>query len=154
MIPNHTIDQTMTLTTWTTYKWTDSRLAWDPTKNNNISELKFNYDQVWNPDIVPYYKQEPTIRFGNYKAIVYSSGMVLMVPEETFKVFFAAFLNFQFPMWFQFQIFCPVNVEDWPYGQQNCTFRVGSWHYSLNDVDVQAGDSSEEEKFFSTQVRQ
>ena len=30
---------------------------------------------------------------------------------------------------------------------------MGSWHYSLNDVDVQAGDLSEEEEFFSTQVR-
>ena len=76
----------MTLTTWTTYKWTDSRLAWDSSKNHNISELKFNYDQVWSPDVVPYYKQEPSPRFGNYKAIVSSSGLVLMVPEETFKV--------------------------------------------------------------------
>ena len=84
----------MTLTTWTTYKWTDSRLAWDPSKNNNISELKFNYDQVWNPDVVPYYKQEPSTRFDNYKAIVYSSGMVLMVPEETFKVYLNLLLNY------------------------------------------------------------
>lgn len=41
----------MTLTSWTTYKWTDSRLSWDPSKNNDISEIKFNYDQVWNPDV-------------------------------------------------------------------------------------------------------
>ena len=85
----------MTLTSWTTYKWTDSRLAWDPSKNYNISELKFNYDQVWNPDVVPYYKQEPTTRFDNYKAIVYSSGMVLMVPEETFKVYLNLLLNYE-----------------------------------------------------------
>ena len=68
------------------YTWTDSRLAWDPSKNNNIAELKFNYDQVWTPDVVAYSKKEPTLNFANYKAIVYSSGMVLMVPEEKNKV--------------------------------------------------------------------
>ena len=50
-----------------------------------------------------------------------------------------------------FQIFCPVNVEEWPYGHQNCTFKMGSWHYSLNDVDVQPEESSDEEVFMSTQ---
>ena len=77
----------MTLTTWNTYTWTDPRLSWDPSENHDIQDLKFNSDQIWTPDIVPYYKQAPTKLYGQYKAIVYSSGMVLMVPEEENKVF-------------------------------------------------------------------
>lgn len=34
------------------------------------------------------------------------------------------------------QIFCPVNVDNWPYGPQNCTYKMGSWHYSLKDVNI------------------
>ena len=34
------------------------------------------------------------------------------------------------------QIFCPVNVDNWPYGPQNCTYKIGSWHYSLKDVNI------------------
>ena len=66
--------------------WTDPRLTWDPLKEHNIQEVKLDFDQVWRPDVVPYSKQKPTQLLGSYQAIVYSNGMVLMIPEETNKV--------------------------------------------------------------------
>ena len=80
------VSETMTLTTWNSYTWTDPRLTWDPLKEHNIQEVKLDFDQVWRPDVVPYSKQKPTQLLGSYQAIVYSNGMVLMIPEETNKV--------------------------------------------------------------------
>ena len=80
------VSETMILTTWNSYTWTDPRLTWDPLRENHIQELKLDFDQVWRPDIVPYNKQKPTQLLGRYQAIVYSNGMVLMIPEETNEV--------------------------------------------------------------------
>lgn len=50
------------------------------------------------------------------------------------------------------QIFCPINAEQWPYGTQNCTYKMGSWHYSQKDVDiVGTADQFDPEDFFTSQ---
>ena len=80
------VSESMILTTWNTYSWIDPRLTWDAAKENGIQDLKFEANQVWRPDVVPYSKQVPTQFLGEYQALVYSNGMVLMVPEETNQV--------------------------------------------------------------------
>ena len=76
----------MIFTSWNIYSWTDPRLSWDSSIHKNIQELRFDSNQVWTPDVVPFSRKEPSLTFDNYKTIVYSNGMVLMVTEETNKV--------------------------------------------------------------------
>lgn len=38
------------------------------------------------------------------------------------------------------KLFCEPNYKDWPYGLQNCTFQVGSYHYSKQDILVSKTD--------------
>jgi hypothetical protein len=54
----------------------------------------------------------------DYLSTVFSDGTVLHLPSETFKTA------------------CDVNYDNWPWGVQNCTFKVGSWVHSLIDMDV------------------
>ena len=51
-------------------------------------------------------------------AVVKSSGMVIFVPPMKYKTF------------------CAVNYQGWPWSEQNCTFKLGSWTYDMNELDI------------------
>ena len=36
-----------------------------------------------------------------------------------------------------FQTACKVNYDNWPWGEQNCTFTAGSWTYDMDNIDLQ-----------------
>ena len=52
-------------------------------------------------------------------AVIRSSGMVIFVPPMKYKTH------------------CPVNYEGWPWSEQNCTFKLGSWTYDKSQLDIQ-----------------
>ena len=35
------------------------------------------------------------------------------------------------------QTHCNVNYQNWPWGNQNCTFKAGSWTYEMKELDIQ-----------------
>ena len=79
--------QTLTLQTWNTYKWKDSRLAWTPTDWNNITTLKFSrHDTIWVPDVFVFKIVDEVIQFGDFQYIVSSDGSVLYIPIEIHRV--------------------------------------------------------------------
>ena len=79
--------QTLTLQTWNTYKWKDSRLAWTPTDWNNITTLKFSrHDTIWVPDVFVFKIVDEVKQFGDFQYIVSSDGSVLYIPIEIHKV--------------------------------------------------------------------
>lgn len=55
----------------------------------------------------------------NVEVLVYSSGDLLYIPRA------------------HIQTHCAVNYENWPWGDQNCTFKVGSWTYDMENIDIQ-----------------
>ena len=83
----HIFKQTLTLQTWNTYKWKDSRLAWTPTDWNNITTLKFSrHDTIWVPDVFVFKIVDEVKQFGDFQYIVSSDGSVLYIPIEIHKV--------------------------------------------------------------------
>jgi hypothetical protein len=86
------------------------------------------------PDVMPYHEVSPSVVMrNNFEVIVYSDGTVLYLPSEIFKTA------------------CDVNYDNWPWGVQNCTFKVGSWVNSLEKMDVKPADTREE-YFFPSHV--
>merc|ERR1712001_480407 len=82
--------QTLTLQSWNTYKWKDSRLAWTPTDWNNITTLKFSrHDTIWVPDVFVFKIVDEVKQFGDFQYIVSSDGSVLYIPIEIHKIFCA-----------------------------------------------------------------
>ena len=35
------------------------------------------------------------------------------------------------------QTHCGVNYDNWPWGEQNCTFTDGSWTHEIENIDIQ-----------------
>merc|ERR1712088_604622 len=116
--------QTLTLQTWNTYKWKDSRLAWTPTDWNNITTLKFSRQTIWVPDVLIFKIVDEVKQFGDFQYIVSSDGSVLYIPIEIHK------------------IFCAVNYDNLPFGAQACEFKIGSWQYDESDIDLKVYSGS------------
>ena len=35
------------------------------------------------------------------------------------------------------QTHCGVNYDNWPWGEQNCTFTAGSWTHDIENINIQ-----------------
>eukprot|EP00093_Oithona_nana_P003230 03230.XXX_9456_10409_1 [CDS] Oithona nana genome sequencing. len=103
--------------------WTDHRLVWDPQEFGGMDTIRINAKNLWIPDITTYNAMSEMKPMMNgveelSNAVVRSSGMVIFVPPMKYKTF------------------CAVNYQGWPWSEQNCTFKLGSWTYDMNELDI------------------
>uniref|UniRef100_A0A1I8IYK0 alpha-1,2-Mannosidase n=2 Tax=Macrostomum lignano TaxID=282301 RepID=A0A1I8IYK0_9PLAT len=105
-------NQIITTNVWVEQEWRDANLVWDPADYGGVSRLYIPSDKLWLPDIVLYNNAD-----GKYelvimtKATVFSDGTVRWVPPAVYKSS------------------CQINVEFFPFDEQNCTMKFGSWTY-------------------------
>ncbi|PAA64225.1 hypothetical protein BOX15_Mlig000862g1 [Macrostomum lignano] len=113
-------NQIITTNVWVEQEWKDANLVWDPKDYGGVSRLYIPSDKLWLPDIVLYNNAD-----GKYelvimtKATVFSDGTVRWVPPAVYKSS------------------CQINVEFFPFDEQNCTMKFGSWTYDGHKVDLQ-----------------
>ncbi|XP_041464634.1 neuronal acetylcholine receptor subunit beta-4-like isoform X2 [Lytechinus variegatus] len=122
-------NQIMTTNVWLKQLWEDYKLQWDPMEYDNISILRVPSKMIWTPDLVLYNNAD-----GNYevtlmaKALVYNTGTVYWLPPAIYKSS------------------CKINVRYFPFDEQYCPMKFGSWTYdgslidlvpSSNDVDLE-----------------
>eukprot|EP00057_Strongylocentrotus_purpuratus_P008098 XP_011662572.1 PREDICTED: neuronal acetylcholine receptor subunit alpha-3 isoform X2 [Strongylocentrotus purpuratus] len=122
-------NQIMTTNVWLKQLWMDYKLQWNPAEYDNISILRVPSKMIWTPDLVLYNNAD-----GNYevtlmaKALVYSDGTVYWLPPAIYKSS------------------CKINVRYFPFDEQFCPMKFGSWTYdgslidlipSSNDVDLE-----------------
>ncbi|XP_023240043.1 acetylcholine receptor subunit alpha-like 1 [Centruroides sculpturatus] len=112
-------NQIMTTNVWVEQEWNDYKLRWDPDEYGGVSKLHVPAEQIWLPDIVLYNNAD-----GNYevtimtKAILHWDGVVLWKPPATYKSS------------------CEIDVEYFPFDQQTCFMKFGSWTYDGYTVDL------------------
>ena len=112
-------EETLTSSTWLTFKWNDPFLAWEgKEKYENVSVLYLRQNQVWKPDFVLLNTVENVKLLGHadLSVIVDRNGNVIWEPGQRFKSI------------------CEVNIRLYPFDSQACTFWLGSWTY-YNDID-------------------
>lgn len=117
IIDVHEIDQIMTCSVWLKQVWTDSRLEWNPDKYGGVSVLYIPYEMIWVPDIVLYNNADSAYNITiSTKATVHNTGEIIWEPPAIFKS------N------------CPIDVQWFPFDEQKCELKFGSWTYSENLV--------------------
>lgn len=112
----------MTVDAWMRLSWIDEHLRWDPEKHDQISSLHFGEDELWKPDILLYNSADPVKAnspYGKTHFLVSPNGEVLWVPPAHLKAF------------------CKVNVRLWPFDQQSCKLKFGSWTSHGEQIDLQ-----------------
>ncbi|XP_037029851.1 acetylcholine receptor subunit alpha-like 1 [Bradysia coprophila] len=112
-------NQIMTTNVWVEQEWFDYKLRWDPGDYGGVDTLHVPSEHIWLPDIVLYNNAD-----GNYevtimtKAILHHSGKVIWKPPAIYKSF------------------CEIDVEYFPFDEQTCFMKFGSWTYDGYMVDL------------------
>jgi Neurotransmitter-gated ion-channel ligand binding domain len=100
-------------------KWYDYKLKWDPEEYGGVEMLYVPSEQIWLPDVVLFNNWD-----GNYevtlmtKATLKYTGEVFWEPPAIYKSS------------------CEMNVEYFPYDEQSCFMKFGSWTYNGAQVDL------------------
>ncbi|XP_052755475.1 acetylcholine receptor subunit alpha-like isoform X2 [Galleria mellonella] len=115
----------MTTNLWVEQSWYDYKLSWEPREYGGVEMLHVPSDHIWRPDIVLYNNAD-----GNFevtlatKATLNYTGRVEWRPPAIYKSS------------------CEIDVEYFPFDQQTCVMKFGSWTYDGFQVDLRHIDEA------------
>ncbi|CAG0921368.1 unnamed protein product [Notodromas monacha] len=113
-------NQIMKSNVWLRLVWNDYQLRWDEADYGGIGVLRLPPDKVWKPDIVLFNNAD-----GNYEVryksnvLIFPHGEVLWVPPAIY------------------QSSCKIDVTYFPFDQQTCLMKFGSWTFNGDQVSLQ-----------------
>ncbi|KAK4882974.1 hypothetical protein RN001_006293 [Aquatica leii] len=116
-------NQIMTTNLWVEQRWVDYKLRWDPEEYGGVEQLYVPSEHIWLPDIVLFNNAD-----GNYevtlmtKAVLSYTGEVAWKPPSIYKSS------------------CEINVQYFPFDEQSCLMKFGSWTYNGYQVDLKHMD--------------
>ncbi|XP_063863639.1 acetylcholine receptor subunit alpha-like isoform X3 [Scylla paramamosain] len=116
----------MTTNLWVEQYWFDYKLIWEPEEYGGAKMLHVPSDHIWRPDIVLYNNAD-----GNFevtlstKATLHMNGLVEWKPPAIYKSS------------------CEIDVEYFPFDEQTCVMKFGSWTYDGFQVDLRHLDEME-----------
>ncbi|XP_015790530.1 acetylcholine receptor subunit alpha-type acr-16 [Tetranychus urticae] len=112
-------NQILTTNIWLDQEWIDDFLTWDVKQFGNVSKIRIPCELIWLPDIVLYNSADDYTRgYMNSRAIVEPNGNVFWAPPT------------------KFYSTCPVDVTYFPFDDQTCYMKFGSWIYDGFQVDL------------------
>ncbi|KAJ1357528.1 hypothetical protein KIN20_015698 [Parelaphostrongylus tenuis] len=114
-------NQVITLVAWIEYQWTDYKLKWHPSEYGGIKDIRIpgNANAIWRPDVLLYNSADENFDSTypvNY--VVSHTGHVLQVPPGILK------------------LSCKIDITYFPFDDQMCHLKFGSWTYSGNFIDL------------------
>ncbi|KAK3097031.1 hypothetical protein FSP39_005744, partial [Pinctada imbricata] len=112
-------NQVLTTNVWFDQEWKDEKLVWDPQEYNNLTVLRIPCKNIWLPDIVLYNSAEDyTNGYMEALAMVSNDGTVFWPPIVKFRST------------------CEIDITYYPFDDQICKMKMGSWAYDGFQVDV------------------
>ncbi|KAL0595824.1 Neuronal acetylcholine receptor subunit alpha-4 [Plecturocebus cupreus] len=156
-------NQMMTTNVWVKQEWHDYKLCWDPADYENVTSIRIPSELIWRPDIVLYNKTptspktkenlEPVAETWLCSWVVHmqplSSALggpgVLMLTYGADGDFAVTHLTkahlfhdgrVQWTPPAIYKSSCSIDVTFFPFDQQNCTMKFGSWTYDKAKIDL------------------
>ncbi|KAG7461049.1 hypothetical protein MATL_G00205490 [Megalops atlanticus] len=113
-------NQMMTTNVWLKQEWNDYKLRWKPADYDNVTSIRVPSELIWVPDIVLYNNADGEFALTHMtKAHLFHTGMVRWVPPAIYKSS------------------CSIDVTFFPFDQQNCKMKFGSWTYDKAKIDLE-----------------
>ncbi|XP_022096245.1 neuronal acetylcholine receptor subunit alpha-3-like [Acanthaster planci] len=112
-------NQIMITSIWLKQKWHDYNFVWNPDDYDGLRQMEVPIDQIWNPDIVLYNTAD-----GNYavdvvnRATIKHDGTVYWNPPVIFRSS------------------CLIDISYFPFDEQRCKMKFGSWTYDSSQLDI------------------
>jgi len=96
--------------------WVDEGLKWNPDEYGGVKVIRIPADRVWKPDVILYNNADSLYNqaFISTNVIVKYNGNLTWLSSAIFKSS------------------CQINVEYFPFDEQNCTMKFASWTYGFN----------------------
>ncbi|XP_052822185.1 acetylcholine receptor subunit alpha-type acr-16 [Octopus bimaculoides] len=112
-------NQVLTTNIWLDQSWKDEKLIWDPADYNNLSVLRIPCNKLWLPDIVLYNSADDyTHGYMQALTMVHSDGTVFWPPIVKLRST------------------CDIKITYFPFDDQICRMKLGSWAYDGFQVNV------------------
>ena len=105
-------------------------MIWEPRDYGNITILRVSSDRIWTPDLLLYNSADEFDTTAKVNALIEWDGHVCYVPPGMFKST------------------CPILVESFPFDDQTCTLKFGSWTYDESEVNItNKGDRGQNDSY-------
>ncbi|KAI2808030.1 hypothetical protein BLOT_005972 [Blomia tropicalis] len=112
-------NQVLTTNIWLDQEWFDEFLTWNASDYGNIVKIRVPCQSIWLPDIVLYNNADDYTRgYMCSRAVIEPNGNVFWPPPTKFRST------------------CQVDVTYFPFDDQTCKLKLGSWIYDGNQVDI------------------
>ncbi|KFP74152.1 Neuronal acetylcholine receptor subunit alpha-2, partial [Acanthisitta chloris] len=112
-------NQMMTTNVWVKQEWHDYKLRWDPQEYENVTSIRIPSELIWRPDIVLYNNADGDFAVTHLtKAHLFYDGRIKWMPPAIYKSS------------------CSIDVTFFPFDQQNCKMKFGSWTYDKAKIDL------------------
>ncbi|KAG7509388.1 neuronal acetylcholine receptor subunit alpha-2-like [Solea senegalensis] len=110
----------MTTNVWLKQEWNDYKLRWRPSDYDNVTSIRVPSELIWVPDIVLYNNADGEFAVTHMtKAHLFYTGKIRWVPPAIYKSS------------------CSIDVTFFPFDQQNCKMKFGSWTYDKAKIDLE-----------------
>uniref|UniRef100_A0A669CYI6 Cholinergic receptor, nicotinic, alpha 4b n=2 Tax=Oreochromis TaxID=8139 RepID=A0A669CYI6_ORENI len=112
-------NQMMTTNVWVKQEWNDYKLRWNPEDYENVTSIRIPSEIIWRPDIVLYNNADGDFAVTHFtKAHLFYDGQIKWMPPAIYKSS------------------CSIDVTFFPFDQQSCKMKFGSWTYDRAKIDL------------------
>uniref|UniRef100_A0AAG5CPT4 Uncharacterized protein n=1 Tax=Anopheles atroparvus TaxID=41427 RepID=A0AAG5CPT4_ANOAO len=104
---------------WLSLEWNDYNLRWNDSEYGGVRDLRITPNKLWKPDVLMYNSADEGFD-GTYHTniVVKNNGSCLYVPPGIFKST------------------CKIDITWFPFDDQHCDMKFGSWTYDGNQLDL------------------
>ncbi|KAJ8985838.1 hypothetical protein NQ317_006209, partial [Molorchus minor] len=98
-------------------EWNDYNLRWNDTDYGGVKDLRITPNKLWKPDVLMYNSADEGFD-GTFQTnvVVKHNGSCLYVPPGIFKST------------------CKIDITWFPFDDQHCDMKFGSWTYDGNQI--------------------
>ncbi|XP_034241393.1 neuronal acetylcholine receptor subunit alpha-7-like isoform X5 [Thrips palmi] len=110
---------------WLKLEWNDVNLRWNTSEFGGVKDLRIPPHRIWKPDVLMYNSADEGFD-GTYptNVVVRNNGSCLYVPPGIFKST------------------CKIDITWFPFDDQKCEMKFGSWTYDGFQLDLQLQDDA------------
>ncbi|XP_056646396.1 neuronal acetylcholine receptor subunit alpha-7 isoform X1 [Diorhabda sublineata] len=110
---------------WLKLEWNDMNLRWNSSEFGGVKDLRIPPHRLWKPDVLMYNSADEGFD-GTYptNVVVRNNGSCLYVPPGIFKST------------------CKIDITWFPFDDQRCEMKFGSWTYDGLQLDLQLQDDA------------
>jgi len=99
---------TFKLSGWLKLSWQDDRYRWDPGQYENIQSVPLPFSKVWSPDVMLQNAVEDKFMYSKVGILDHRGNITYLIAIHA-------------------KAACAPNFQDFPWGLQVCSLKLGSW---------------------------